>query len=244
MLKDDAPLPDDVLSHLSGSSAVLNHAVIVDSDRWKEALAERGLPPLQGMLAEGGRVSVSRKDIFDLGEKTLDSENALQLLYYSLAWGLGTRASRLHQRLDGLAKNPQKAEKLLVDAWTSVKREAPVKEAYGTLIFDRGRARISWLGPAFATKFLYFAQGNEADARHLILDQVVAKNLRPDAWPGSPTAAWFPEIYERYCNLLSAWAKEASEKLCNSREVSADEIEMTLFKRHKWMTQGEQVSAG
>ncbi len=215
----------------------MSHAVSVDSDRWNHALTSRGLPQAQGKLAGAGRTSVTRKQVFELGDQTPTAENAFQLLYYSLAWGFGTRAPRLHQRLDGLAAYQEKAGHLLVAAWTLVQDGAPIREAYGTLTTNRGAGRIPWFGPAFSTKFLYFAQGRTTNLRHVTLDQVVSKNLRQDAWPQAPTAGWWPETYERYCGLLERWADQAGERLDRQRPVRADEIEIALFRRHRSSTQ-------
>lgn len=211
----------------------MNHAVSVDVDRWGRALAARGLPPARGKLAGAGRTSVTRKEVFDYGDQSPTVENAFQLFYYSLAWGLGTKAPRLDQRLDGLASDPEKAGRLLVEAWTLVRDGAPTREAYGVLTTNQGAGRIPWFGPAFSTKFLYFAQGSTAAPRHVILDQVVSKNLHEDAWPQAPTAGWWPETYERYCRLLEHWAEQAGERLHGARRVRADEIEITLFRRHQ-----------
>lgn len=233
MINVNALLPDDILAQLPGASAVMSHAVSVDSDRWERVLTSRGLPPAQGKLAGSGRISLTRKAVFDFGDRIPTVENAFQLFYYSLAWGLGTRAPRLHQRLDGLAANQEKAGQLLMSAWTLVQEGAPIREAYGTLATDRGAGRIPWFGPAFSTKFLYFAQGSMLKPRHVILDQVVSRNLRRDAWPEAPTAGWWPETYERYCGLLERWTDQASERLDDPRPVRADEIELTLFRRHR-----------
>lgn len=232
MLNEDEPLPDDVFARLPGTSAVMNHAVSVDTDRWKRALAARGLPSARGKLAGTNSTTLTRKEVFDLGDQTPTVENAFQLFYHSLAWGLGTRAPRFHQRLDGLASRQEKASELLLAAWQMVREGAPTHEAYGTLTTSRGAGRIPWFGPAFSTKFLYFSQGSTVEPRHVILDQVVAKNLRHDAWPQAPTAGWWPETYERYGRLLSHWAREAGERLDKRRHVRADEIELTLFRRH------------
>ncbi|WP_350224933.1 hypothetical protein [Arthrobacter sp. efr-133-TYG-104] len=234
MINENAPLPDDVFANLPGAAAVMSHAVSVDSERWQCALAARHLQPAEGKLGSGERhISVTRKEVFDLGDQERTAENAFQLLYYSLAWGLGTRAPRLHQRLDSLVAQEEKGGQLLLEAWTLVRDGAPTREAYGTLTSNRGAGRIPWLGPAFSTKFLYFAQGSAARPRHVILDQVVAKNLRPDAWPQAPTAGWWPETYERYSRLLDRWADEATERLETARRVRPDEIELTLFRRHR-----------
>ena len=231
MIYEEALLPDDVLTTLPGKEVVLGHAVAVDGERWRRALVDRGLPVIDGKLADGGRTTVTRQEVFDLGDQDPTGENAFQLLYYSLAWGLGTRASRLHQRLDGLAKHQDTAGELLVSAWTSVRNGDPTAEAYSLLTTNRGAGRIPWFGPAFSTKFLYFAQGSTVTPRHLILDQVVSRNLRRDAWPDAPTAGWWPKTYQRYCTLLTHWATQASENPNMQRTVRADEIELALFRR-------------
>ncbi|WP_026548888.1 hypothetical protein [Arthrobacter sp. Br18] len=233
MINEKAPLPDDVLAKLPGTETVLGHAVAVDGERWRRALSDRGLPAIAGKLAGAGRTTVTRQEVFNLGDQDPTVENAFQLLYYSLAWGLGTRASRLHQRLDGLAKHQDTAGELLVSAWTSVRNGAPTTDAYSLLTTKRGAGRIPWFGPAFSTKLLYFAQGSVTKPRHLILDQVVSRNLRQDAWPQAPTAGWWPETYQRYCTLLTRWAAQASEHSTVQRTVRADEIELALFRRHR-----------
>lgn len=230
MIDVDAVLPDELFAALPGPAAVLAHAIPVNVDRWSKALADRGLPPLQGKLSGSGPMSISRADVFDAGDREATIENAFQLLYYSLAWGLGARAPRLHARLDALAADQDRAGELLLKAWETARTGAPAAEAYSVLTTDRGSGRIRQLGPAFATKFLYFAQGTEAEPRLLILDAVVAGNL-PKAWPGAATWGWYPATYGRYCELMGSWAGQATERLNGSRIVRADEIELALFRK-------------
>ncbi|MCC3273508.1 hypothetical protein MUK71_01290 [Arthrobacter zhangbolii] len=230
MINADAPLPEDLFAAFPGEDAVMGHEIAVNCDRWQDALSTRGLPPLQGVLAGPGITKVSRADVFELGGREITPSNAFQLLYYSLAWGLGRRAPRLHQRLNALAAHQDRAEELLVEAWQGVRSGESAQDVYGVLTTDKGKGRIPWFGPAFSTKFLYFAQGQEAPPRYLILDQVVARNLS-DVWPGAPTAAWFPDTYARYCAVTGSWAEQATERLDGARKVRADEIEFVLFKR-------------
>ncbi|MGO4145638.1 hypothetical protein AB4Y77_11180 [Paenarthrobacter sp. YAF11_1] len=209
----------------------MGHAVAVDVDRWNRALKERGLPPAKGKFAGHGRVVLTRKDVLELGDLIPNAENSLQLLYHSLAWGLGTRAPRLQKRLGGLASDVERAQNLLLDAWQLVRSDASPRESYRALTTERGAGRIPWLGPAFATKFLYFAQGYSREPCHLILDAVVATNLR-DVWPQAPTTAWWPETYETYCRLVERWVEQAGLRVGQSRSIRADEIELALFRRH------------
>ncbi len=231
MLNTDAQLPEDIRTNLPGRNAVMTQAIVVDSSRWNRVLAERGLAPATGKLADSGRITLTRKDVFNCGEQQVTADNAFQLLYCSLAWGLGLTGSRLHQRLDQIAEHQDLAGRLLVSAWESVRAGAPVSEAYGVLTTNKGAGQIPWFGPAFSTKFLYFAQGSAIEPRHLILDEVVARNLRDDVWPSSPGGAWWPETYQRYCDLLTRWAASASAESQVGRKVAADEIEYALFKR-------------
>lgn len=231
MLNVDASLPPDIVAALPGHEAVMGQAISVDGARWRRELSERGLPPMTGKLADTDRTTVTRQDVFNLGDQAINSENAFQLLYYSLAWGLGLPASRLNQRLDGLATKQDAGGDLLVSAWKSVRAGAPVSEAYSLLTTNNGAGKIPQLGPAFSTKFLYFAQGNATEIRHLILDSIVAENLHRDAWPEAPTGAWWPETYELYCGLLTRWALEAAKDPQVNRSVRADEIEFAIFNR-------------
>lgn len=226
----DAPLPDYVASSLPGEEAVMGHAIPVDGDRWQEALAVRSLPALKGTLARPGVTELSRRDVFELGARDMTPDNAFQLVYYSLAWGLGRKARNLNARLNGLAENQDKSAELLVDAWTAARNGVPAEDVYSILTTSRGAGRITWFGPAFSTKFLYFAQGAGASPRYVILDEVVASSLAEE-WPGVPKAGWYPDSYGRYCTFISRWAELATEQLNGERKVRADEIEYVLFQR-------------
>jgi len=143
------------------------------------------------------------------------------LLYLSLAWGLGTKASRLSPRLTALSKNMDRAPGLLREAWSATRTGQSPQTCYEILLSPKGRPRIPWLGAAFATKFLYFASGANPAPQNLILDAVVAKNLRESAWKASPTSGWWSETYASYCTLLARWAAESDQ--------APDQVEMMLF---------------
>ncbi|WP_404321200.1 hypothetical protein [Arthrobacter luteolus] len=229
-IDSDAPLPSYVSGSLPGVETVMNHRIRVDGSRWQKALADRGLPALEGALADPGLTFVSRSDVFELGAREIAPENAFQLLYYSLAWGLGRKARNLPKRLDGLAEDRERTAELLVDAWTAVRSREPAEDIYSILATPKGKARIPQFGPAFSTKFLYFAQGPTVPPRYVILDKVVATNLH-EVWPGAPKAGWYPDTYERYCAFMSRWADLATDELHGERTVRADEIEYAVFHR-------------
>ncbi|MCC3299692.1 hypothetical protein [Arthrobacter caoxuetaonis] len=226
----EAPLPDYIVSDLPGEEKVLGHSIPVNTDRWQKELALRDLPPLEGKLSGTGWVSVSRRDVLELGSREITPENVFQLHYYSYAWGLGNKARNLPKRLDGIAKDQERAADLLLSAWTAVRGGEPAEEVYGILTTPRGGARITWFGPAFSTKFLYFAQGISTQPHYVILDETVASNLS-DVWEAAPTDSWYPDAYGRYCTFMSRWADLATEQLNGERKVRADEIEYAVFKR-------------
>ena len=216
-------LPQDHRDRIPDRECLLNHSITVDPQRWQRELHKRSLPAAGGQLASSSdTIEVKRADVFKLADEDITDANALQLLYLSLALGLGTRASRLSPRLTVLAKNIDRAPGLLREAWAATRSGQLSKICYEILLTPKGQPRIPWLGAAFATKFLYFASGSDRIPQNLILDAVVARNLRKSAWADSPTSAWWSDTYANYCKLMADWADEAN--------AAPDQIEMMLFR--------------
>ncbi|MDR7170513.1 hypothetical protein J2W56_004264 [Nocardia kruczakiae] len=70
---------------------------------------------------------------------------------------------------------------------------------------DRSNA-IEFLGPAFFTKYLYFAGGGDPDHPCCILDTRVATTLHRAGWSSLPTkGSWLASAYQRYNDLLADW---------------------------------------
>lgn len=160
-----------------------------------------------------------------IADDTISTTTAVQLFYASMAWGLGTKARRLPTRLQSL--NDDGVPQRLEDAWAAVREGRSPSECYKVLVTPKGGGRIYYFGPAFATKYLYFANGTRDMPGCLILDAVVSRNLRPLAWPASPTGGWWPETYGSYCDLLARWASELNTP---SNTVGPDQVEMAIFK--------------
>ena len=79
------------------------------------------------------------------------------------------------------------------------------KGAYD-LLYPGGRSALHSLGPAFGTKFPYFAGTRATAHRSLVLDQRVATTLRERAgWAGLRDWGWSAETYSSYCDLLESW---------------------------------------
>lgn len=223
------PLPEEVAHRLpSDRDAILFKRYDVDASRWQRELKKRAFDLPAGPLGSvDGRITLTRTDVMRQADVDPTPQAAMDLLWYSLAWGLGTKASRLNARLDALARDPSRAADLVTKGWLLTRNDASPAECYNALLTDRGRPRIPWLGASFATKVLYFAHGTMAEPRNLILDRVVATRLGPLAWANPPTTAWCRSTYGQYCELMHRWATEASERA--GRRVLPDEIEGALF---------------
>ena len=227
MLKDESTIPAELIRQLRPRSELLGGAFKVNARRWRTELEKRGLPrPTHHLGGDTDFIHLNRGDLFALADRDVTTDNSWQLLYHSLAWGLGTKASRLNARLDGLARHREMADRLLPEAWNTVCDGARPGDSYRVLLTEAGRPKIRWFGAAFATKYLYFAHGS-GDIQNLILDQLVATALMPLAWDRAPTTAWWPTTYERYCHLMAKWAEEASA--ARQENVAPDQIEALLF---------------
>ena len=228
-LKSDTPLPPVLATTLrtSARDVVLNHGVMVRPERWLTATAQRDLPAPTGRFQTEDTFVLTRADVMAYADADITIENAVQLWYATMAWGLGTKGSRLYARLDGFAKKSGANIDFLVQAWQSVRSGASPGDCYRVLLTEKGRPHIGWFGAAFATKYLYFAHGNALPVRNLILDQVVARKLRTSAWEDSPAAGWWASTYQAYCELLSDWAQQAAAVRGSS--VQADEVEKAIF---------------
>ena len=114
MLNPDAPLPDDVYIRLTSRVSVLNQGVKVDATRWQQALHIRRLPMPVGKLASSAQVALTRADVYAVAEQDLKPDAGIQLLWHTLAWGLGRRARHLYARLDAIADDQDAASKTML----------------------------------------------------------------------------------------------------------------------------------
>ncbi|MGY1840251.1 MULTISPECIES: 8-oxoguanine DNA glycosylase OGG fold protein [unclassified Modestobacter] len=168
---------------------------------------------------------LSRRDLFLLGEESVTSPLAARrLLWASCAWGTGPSQRGNGRRIAGVARDPDKLGQLLADAAALARRDP---SAGYSLLHPKGNA-IAGLGPAFSTKYLYFAGGGAADHGCLILDARVARRLhRTCGWTSlNGITGWPAATYDRYIRLLGRWAAELSS---DDRRVAPDEIELRLF---------------
>lgn len=213
----DQPPPDrdrDVLRQRFG----------FDSDRWRVGLPDPGLwPPALDDCPQGRRWPlVDRAAVFTAARAAAESGDggdALRALVTIFVWGCGTRAREVTRRLRVFADTPadQVADRLL-HALQVQDVDGPI-EAYRALASGD---RVRGLGPAYYTKWLYFAgYGRVVGPRQpLIFDSRVAASLTRltgDRWDPTQTAH-----YERYLDVTHAWADQWGA-------ADADVVEVALF---------------
>jgi hypothetical protein len=171
----------------------------------------------------GNSPRLTRSDLFAMGENIGSDNDVLLFVWHVLAWGSGGSRRNNRQRIAGCGAHV----KLLRQAYDAARASDP-RAAYGSLI-RRGGAVIPQFGPAFFTKFLYFACGS-ASPRCLILDARVARSMYRLGWNMAPTYPtknfsynWYTDTYVSYCDLLHVWAERGGPG------ITPDMLERALF---------------
>lgn len=157
-----------------------------------------------------------------------DDASALRLLWHALAWGVGLDSLRNEgRRLDAIAADPHRAARLLQEA--AALSLTQLEPAYAVL-HPRGAGLIKQPGPAFGTKYLYFAGGGAPNHPSLILDARVATTLKQAGWTSLPTGGWLASTYRRYSDLMARWCAELSTL---NAPCTGDMLEFALFHKSR-----------
>jgi hypothetical protein len=216
---------------------IFGHDIQVDLDWWNAALSERDLVggPVTCMTEDGsvtdtGTWPLTRGQVFTHASgATEDPEAALGLLWHSMAWGTGSRRRKVLKRMDAIAHDHERTTLALVEA-AGMSADRPV-DAYERLAPNR-KTVIKEFGPAFFTKYLYFAGGGNPGHPCLILDARVAQKLIDIGWTSMHAdGGWPSATYGRYLNeIVKPWhaSLPANE---DGQRPRADLIERWLFGR-------------
>lgn len=178
--------------------------------RWKRACSSHAvlgnLPP-----------TLDRKRVRLESANAGTSESAaMNAFLATMVWGYGNvgyGAWRVTQAL----KDGDAGRKLL-DVVTALNSDGP-EAAYRLMA---GASRLHRIGPAFGTKFLYFADLGIHLRRALILDALVAEwlgrntNFRVDPVP------WAPAKYGEYLEKMHDWA--------HALTMDPDAVELAIFQ--------------
>ena len=176
--------------------------VNVRPDRWLQRLGQDRVP-----AALQRRAQLGRRDLFGIAEKvragTVDHS---QLLVAVMMWGYGTRGYGPARTARMLAAPD--AEQRIASAFQAANDPRDGARAGYAALADPATARLSWLGPAFGTKFLFFA-GHGAvhyGSRPLILDGLIGRWVEHQAGVRLLPWTWMRSNYGRYLDLMHRWA--------------------------------------
>jgi hypothetical protein len=200
----DIHLPAAAVAELQAVDTVEwidHHSIDVGRSWWTNALGDHDFDDT--ILGE----TISRANIFAIADPALeDPDAAITLLWNALAWGSGDKRRNNKARIAAVAQDRTAAGGLLQHA-ARVSRTDPLR-AYD-LLYPENKTAISGLGPAFFTKYLYFAGGGRAEHGCSILDENVALSLnRTTGWKSLPSSKWLASAYERYALLLERWTND------------------------------------
>jgi hypothetical protein len=215
-----------------GDVGLRGHSVKFSVSAW------HGLPSLPDLILNRG--CISRGDVLDIGEQARTGKlSPLVLLAASFAWGTGMTGYGPHRyreiidaaesRLEPSLQKALDAACCSRDSSNPIAGYAQLYGGYARNASDRATpgqepwSRLHGLGPAFFTKFLYFAVPGA-----LILDNNVAKavhdlsNLPNLVTDDGQSVAWTPYRYAVYLH----WMRQTAEAV----GVWPAMLELTLFK--------------
>ncbi|MGW2276905.1 8-oxoguanine DNA glycosylase OGG fold protein [Streptomyces sp. NPDC001770] len=217
-------------------SYVLGQAVPFNPDRWIAGLpvGERWPDRLNGLPRAGRWPTVDRQTVFEAARRDAAApEGGRDLLLSALVCGTGINAWGVSRRTRIFRENdPSRLDERMDLARAEVDRGDPVA-AYRVLNDPHGR--VKYLGPAFFTKFLYFATaGRPAGGRWpLIIDRNVVRALG-DLLGGEEWVVgrrWDPATCARYLDRAHAWAERWG--------IAPDVVERKLFDHGRRLGSGK-----
>jgi hypothetical protein len=141
---------------------------------------------------------------------------AVEAFMTSMAWGYGNVGYGPWRVQRCLSTGGASAK--LFDAAQSLVSGGPTA-GYAAL---GAQNRLTGLGPAFGTKYLYFVSKAASTPVALILDRLVASWLREHSGLSINPVPWHPPSYHRYLETVGAWANELG--------VAADDVELCIFR--------------
>ncbi|MEV6474920.1 hypothetical protein [Streptomyces sp. NPDC051657] len=200
-----------------------------------------GIQPWPSALVErvGGKpIALSRAQVLAVARTGAAASSWTETLIASYVWGQGVNGYGAHRL--GKILRPAPVEEVLAQTVAVLAADGAVAG------YRRLSGAIAGLGPAFFTKFLYFAGGAVADIpgpRPLILDQRIARVLRAyttrlgeetgleepvelAAWLWSD-GGWTPHRYDTYLR----WTHRATEQMAEATHwpLTPDLMELALF---------------
>ncbi|MET7309246.1 hypothetical protein ABZS68_19650 [Streptomyces sp. NPDC005571] len=240
----ERPLPSDAVGKLgawlAGDGAPYADGTGAHAVRYIPASWAGIRPWPSGLAEQAGRkpTSLSRAQVLAVVRTGVATASWTETLIASYVWGQGDNGYGAYRL--GEILRPAPVEAVLAQAIALLATDGAVAG------YRRLSGAIAGLGPAFFTKFLYFAGGAVADAPGpcpLILDQRIARVLRAyttrlgeeigleepaklAAWLWSD-GGWTPHRYDMYLR----WTHGATVRLAGSTHwpLAPDLLELALF---------------
>lgn len=225
--------PRELIAWLEGTTrqqSVLEHTVVVGLDWWNDTHQHLPGLPVQAAEATTGERPLSRQEIFAVADDATSDETgtaALRLLWYALAWGTGTRQRGNAKRITAITADLPRHGALLRHAAETSRTDAIA----AFRLLRPNRNAISYLGPNFSTKYLYFAGGGSIEHPCVIVDGRVRATLhRVTQDPRFASKSQYGATdYQAALEQLGAWASNAATVI--GRPVAVDEVERWAFGR-------------
>jgi hypothetical protein len=152
-------------------------------------------------------------------EASIDAISAERALVAVMVWGNGNNGYAQDRTSKILSNTSRAADKLLAVAQTLGTEGALA--AYRRLGDDRD-CRLSRLGPAFGTKFLYFCQPEGQELMALIHDRTVSEWIANHAGLTLSSEEWSVPTYRAYLRQMHDWAADLS--------CQPDDVELGIFR--------------
>lgn len=187
--------------------------------RWRKADWMAAFPKHQRRL-DDLPAALDRGDVRRVAVDAIQSPEAAEFAFLVVkAWGEGDNGYGPTRALESLEVTDQPGRRLQTAA--EKLRDRGAHGAYEAMS-DGGACRIFNLGPAFGTKFLYFAQPREQRPRALIHDKNVGGWLHGHAGFAAWSTSWAPIRYRAYLDQMHAWASLLA--------CEPDDVELCMFR--------------
>lgn len=213
------------------SELIHQHGFTMRTAFWHQ-IADLPGAPVTGAAQAQGKIRVDRGQLFGLAAAATEDDSgasALKLLWHTLAWGTGSSNRNNGRRITAVRKDPHQAGRALQQAAEA--SQADPERAFG-LLHPGNRNLISYLGPNFSTKYLYFAGAGNPQHPCLIVDSRVLASLYQ--MTDDPIFAMKPHQFHygvrRYLAATENLKALADEASTAERPIAYDEAERWAFE--------------
>ncbi len=198
------------------SGDVMSHQVNWNPLSWKRQRLEMFKPQISKFASECRQVKIqhviSRQDVLTLSESFEDVFIGAMIFGYG---PVGYGPSRIERVI---SENPGLIEKLKSQYESAADGPRESWESHTQ------NDRLKYLGPAFATKFAYFAARKQQSNQAIPLIADINTSWAMWSLAGIPRSVELQESYMAYVDLAHTWGDQIDS------EYGVDEVERAIFK--------------